>query len=315
MKRMRLMMMTLFAVLAVSGVVTSSAAANFCGISVGNKGNFNRRTPDNPTGPCELPVGLGTGKYIIVVPQGVVISPTELCIETGEANMGNYNNAQCTGAEVPNSRWTKIYSAGARWRTEGVSLKQGTKQLKLQLKGKAVLTAKPAVGEPFVIECKNSISEGAAIEGNGVGAGQDKGRLTFTQCATSIETCKVAEPITTNQTKSYLAYSKQAQSKIIDIFEPQQGSKYVEVKLSGKCGALSIGANPVSGKVAAEVIPANSEGQEGMLNWPATPIKEAIHEGEEVKGLELKLATLSSTFVATYGARLATGERYGAFEE
>jgi hypothetical protein len=202
--------------------------------------------------------------------------------------------------------------AGPYWRVNGTRLEKGAKQLKLQIKGTAVLEAIPSEGEAFEIKCNNSVSEGAAIEGNLANQGQDKGRLIFSSCKTSISTCTVAEPIITNQTKSYLAEAS-TQTKIVDVFEPTEGTKYVEVKLAGKCGALTIGSNPVTGKVAAEVIPTGVETQEGLLNWPVTPIKAAKHEGAEVKGLELKLATLKATFSGTYAARLEPKEPFGAF--
>ncbi len=204
-------------------------------------------------------------------------------------------------------------ATGPYWRVAGARLEKGAKQIKLQLKDKAVLVAETNP-EPLRIECSKSISEGATIEGNGTSQGQDKGRISFTSCTTSLKECGVVEPIATKPTKSYLATAT-TQTKIVDVFEPTEGDKYVEITLKGKCASLPIGTpEPVTGAVVAELIPAGKESPEGQMVFPEKPIMEVKHEGTTVNIERLKFATIPSGLSAGYGVRLATGERYGVFE-
>jgi len=203
-------------------------------------------------------------------------------------------------------------AAGPYWHVNGSKLGQGVaKQVKLQLKGTAVLKGEVS-GAVVVIECKNSISEGATIEGQGNVQGQDKGRLTFTQCTVVKPTnCTVVEPITTVQTKSHLVYlPENKQQKFGELFEPQQGETFVTLKFAGKTCLLP--ATNVKGTVAAEVLPIEAEGQEGLLNFPETQIEKVVLE-QQTRKIGLFLGEKATVFSAAYGARLETGEKWGVF--
>jgi hypothetical protein len=202
-------------------------------------------------------------------------------------------------------------AAGPYWHVggSGARFEKGATGLKLQLKGKAVL-AVPSAG--FSVECNGSISESSTINGNGTNQGQDKGQLTFSSCKTTLSGCTVAEPITTNQTKSFLANSETTQTKIVDVFAPEKGEAYVVLNFSSGCGLLA-GAQTVKGRVAAEIIPAGVELKEGILNFPTPSISSVKHEGTVVT-TELKVGGLVSTFSATYGARLESGANFGVTE-
>jgi hypothetical protein len=167
----------------------------------------------------------------------------------------------------------------------------------------------PTAGFPF--ECGNSILEKSTINGNGTNQGQDKGQLTFSQCTTTLSGCTVAEPITTNQTKSFLA-NAETQTKIVDVFAPEKGETFVVLNFSSGCGLLA-GAQTVKGRVAAEVIPAKVELKEGILNFPTTAISSVKHEGVTVD-TGLKVGGLVSTLGAAYGARLESGANFGVTE-
>lgn len=222
---------------------------------------------------------------------------------------------------------TASATGGPFWHVNGSKLAQERKQLKLQSKGSAVLSGK-LIGLNVTVTCKNSISEGASIEGSGVQKpGQDKGRLYFSTCEMKVEgstACKVVEPIVTNQTKSRLVTYKNAtgQSKYADLFEPQQGptATFVTLKVEGAtCPA--VGEFPVTGTQVAEVQPKEQETQEGLLNFPATPIttvfwfgNEQITQPEEVK-TGLLFGGVEAKFLAAYGARLDAGGTYGVFDK
>ena len=204
-------------------------------------------------------------------------------------------------------------AAGPYWRVNGSRLETGSKQIKLQLKGAAFLKS-PSLG--VEIRCNGSISENSAIEGNGTKQGLDKGRVTYSSCTVLLpakEGCTVAEPITTNQLKSYLATAS-TQTKIVDVYEPTVGKVFVELKFSKACGeTLSSAPVGVLGNIAAELIPAEKEGQEGLIAFPQTAITKVMHEGVENK-LKLEVIGAVSTFSGAYGARLENKEAFGVFE-
>lgn len=201
-------------------------------------------------------------------------------------------------------------ASGPYWRVNGARLGQGAvKQIKLQLKGGAVLAASEAGLE---IECKNGVSEGGTIEGQGEKQGQGKGRSTFSQCKVvkPATGCKIVEPITSNPAKSYLA-TAETQSKIVSVSEPAQGNVFAVVKITGTC--LQVGTYEMTGGTVAEIIPTGIEGQEGLVVMPSVPIEKIKHEGVE-KIVKFSISGLSAKISGAGGARLATNERFGVFE-
>jgi hypothetical protein len=204
-------------------------------------------------------------------------------------------------------------AAGPFWHVNGKKLGQNElRQIKLQSKGASVLTGKAFGLFNIRIECLNSTSEGASIENNPLTQGQDKGRVSFTQC-TVVEPagCHVTEPITTNQLKSYLAFNPNSkQQKFVDVFEPQQGTLFVTLHFSPSCSGVAAGE--VTGAVAAEIIPIEKETQEGLVNFPKEPITTIVHLQQERK-IGLSFAGEPAIFTSAYGARLQTNEPWGVF--
>jgi hypothetical protein len=204
-------------------------------------------------------------------------------------------------------------AAGPYWRVNGARLGQGaSKQINLQLKGGAVLDTK-VLGVAVTVECATGVSEGATIEGQGQFQGQDKGRLTFKKCMAVLggTFCEVREPVTTNQLKSHLVTFSGGQKKYADLFEPQQGENIVTIDLAGlKCG-MEVKFT-VKGSVAAEVIPAEVESQDSLLNFPLFAIKEVFLE-QQAKKPELKVGAEKAEFIAAFGAKLESGERFGVW--
>lgn len=198
-----------------------------------------------------------------------------------------------------------VWASGPYWRVGGTDLTQGSKQDKLQSKGPTVITLK--IGETFVIECRGNASEGATIEGHGTAQGQGKGRLVFTSCATNVG-CPVVEPLVTVQLKTHLVTFNGAQSKYADLYEPAAGTAFMTIRLLGGC-KLTI---PVTGRLAAEVLPKEAEAQEGSLYFPEGTITPVFLEGAQIKP-RLQLASEEVKFVAYYGFRLASGEKFGIF--
>lgn len=202
-------------------------------------------------------------------------------------------------------------ASGPYWRVNTLRLETGTKQIKLQNKGQLVL--KSEVGTtPITITCNSSISEASTIGGNRTNQGQDKGHITYTSCSDSVTNCTPVEPITTKETKSYLALAA-TQTKIVDVFEPTEGETFTTITLKGGTCLLA-GPHEVKGSVAAEIIPAGVENQEGLIVFPSTPIKKVKHEGTEITLPALMLGPKEATFSGIYGARLVSGEKFGAFE-
>jgi hypothetical protein len=207
---------------------------------------------------------------------------------------------------------------GPFWHVGGTKLGQGeVKQFKAQAKGVTVLKA-PVPEHEVEIKCHNSYSEGAAIIGQGNFQGQDKGRIVFEQCETFIYgvagSCKVISPIKTNQLKSYLAYNGEKpevkQQKFVNVFEPQQGENFVVLKFEGgkACPAETA---PVTGSVAAEIVPIERESQELLFAFPVEPITHIVHEQQERKvGLTF---IVSAVFSGAFGVRLVDNQPWGVF--
>ncbi|HEY7829830.1 MAG TPA: hypothetical protein VIC06_04620 [Solirubrobacteraceae bacterium] len=198
------------------------------------------------------------------------------------------------------------------WQVNNTVLKQGSKQIKLQLKQNPAVLKTPELKAE--ISCNGSISEGATIDGFGSGPGQGKGRVTYSSCTVlKPSACTVAEPITTKQLKAYLANAA-TQTEVVEVFVPTEGTLFVTLKFSGTgCGANLVGERGVSGSVAGEVIPVESETQEGLVTFPQTPITKVKYEEQEQK-LGLNVVGFTSTFSGAYGARLATNEPFGVFQ-
>jgi hypothetical protein len=201
--------------------------------------------------------------------------------------------------------------SGPFWHVNGSKL-ESTRQVKLQSKGPIFVKT----GATLEIFCRNSISEGATIEG-GAAQGQAKGRLNFSSCKVPVpatEKCVVAGgQIKTNPLKSYMATAA-TQTGVVAVFEPGQGSVltafFLENGPGGTCPFKEIG---YSGSIVAEILPTGAEQQESLLLFPTTAILKVKHEGKEVTLPGLKTVGIVSTFSAAYGSRLATGERWGAF--
>jgi hypothetical protein len=204
-------------------------------------------------------------------------------------------------------------AAGPYWRVNGARLGQGaSKQINLQLKGRAALETKVG-GIMTTVECETGISKGATIEGQGQFQGQDKGRLTLKKCIAALgaTVCEVREPVTTNQLKSHLVTFNGGQKKYADLFEPTQGTSIVTIDLAGlKCG-MEVKFT-VTGSVAAEIIPAEVESQDLLLNFPLFGIKEVFLE-QQAKRPELKVGAEKAEFIAAFGAKLESGERFGVW--
>jgi hypothetical protein len=202
--------------------------------------------------------------------------------------------------------------AGPVWHVGGKKLGQGTKQAKSQLKGTVALSS-TVVGLEILTVCRNSVSEGGAIEG----PTQGKGRITFTSCEVrKPENCTMAEPLTTVQMKGHLGIDpNNKQQKFVQTFEPQQGTTLVTLKFKGGgCGVI-LGSQPIKGNIAAELVPIEREVQEGLANFPAKPITEVelgLTQGQKTK-IGLTFANVPATFVAAYGSRLDNGESAGVF--
>ena len=205
-------------------------------------------------------------------------------------------------------------ASGPYWHVGGLRLESGSKSLKLQAKGTIVLSAQLADIAQIVVECANSRSEGATIEGNGGGQGQGKGRLIFTQCKSNWpHNCRIVEPVTTSQLKLHLG-TDSGQSKYAVLYEPTEGQLFLWYRLGNREGetCLVAGEEPVGGTAAAEVAPPEIEGQEMLLFFPKEPVS-TVFLGEEERKVELLYGENQMKFSASYGARLDNGEKFGVF--
>jgi|SRR6267154_1909220 len=215
-------------------------------------------------------------------------------------------------------------AGGPFWHVGGSKFSQGTRQLELQNKGNLVLKGELALVK-VEVECETSLSEGATIEGSGQQKpGQGKGRLKFEKCivktAGKTEPCKALVPIKTNQTKLILGTSNEGvQRKYVDIFEPQQGTKFAEITFVNNITTCPFaGTFPLTGAVAAEMAPTESEALEGSLIFPETAIKAVqvfsqVSGQPEERGTGLFFGAKAANFKVTYKGKLVTNEIWGVF--
>jgi hypothetical protein len=301
MKHIKLAMLALAAACAFSGAMASTSQAVVC-TQVAQPGSGNWRESL-----CRL---TGFSNEYIRVERFLLFEPGGIyCAKTWEPNTGNWTDNECRTKGTGN--FIRVY-ARQFWQRGGFPLPENVAPpIKLQLKGTAKLKV-PSV--PFTIECAGSMSEGAAIEGQAkTHQGQDKGRITYKGCKTSAgEGCTVAEPLTTAQTKSYLAITEDHTNvaRPVDVFEPAKGKVLAEVTLKGAgCGVLA-GKQSMNGSVAAEVKPEEAETKEGLLFFPGETIKSVKTEAGE-KTVGLTLGGLESVLGAGYGAELESGEAFG----
>jgi hypothetical protein len=211
-------------------------------------------------------------------------------------------------------------ASGPFWHVNGAKLSTGARQIKLQSKGPLFLKQ----AATLEIECKNSISEGATIEGNQEKQGQGKGRTLYSSCTVPFPTGEVCEvgnevsnrgQIKTNQIKAYLANA--GQTGDVEVFEPTQGGVFATFLLENAPGKKCTlkGEVGVAGGAVAEVQPVGVNGQEGLISFPSTAIKVVKHEGVETIVPSLKTVGIVGTFSGVYAARLATfPETFGVFE-
>jgi hypothetical protein len=191
---------------------------------------------------------------------------------------------------------------------EGKKLGQGeTRQVKLQSKGGAVIFGTFSLE---TIKCNKVVSESMIIEGRGNQQGQGKGLINFSSCQANMGGCPLfPESIVTHQLKTHLVINNQnKQTKYAELFEPTQGTTLYEVHFTSPCPPTSI---PVTGSMAAEILPIETETKEMLLNFPSEPITKVTEEQQEItvgafaKGKVVKaqmgLIQTSSSAFGVYG--------------
>ncbi len=297
MKRIGVIALALAAACAISGAAASTSLASFCvRASEPNTGNWTNAT-------CTEKTAEQQKNWIKIQSFSRELSAGIWCAEVTEANTGNWTNSLCTTAGAGN--FIKAYER-PDWYVNGSQLKQGSRQIKLQLKGTAVFKTELTGFGPITIECNGIASEGATIDGYGNNQGQSKGRMTVTSCKSAV--CPTAEPIVTKQLKAHLVTFNGQQTKYAELFEPTEGEVFATLKFGGAC-LLAVN---VTGDIAAEIVPKEKEVQELALIFPEIPISRVIHEGQEVKQ-GLFLGPKEAKFGGYFGARLATNEKFGVF--
>ncbi len=140
----------------------------------------------------------------------------------------------------------------------------------------------------IVVKCtKLKAKEGLLWGSNGENPGTSTEIVEFSECSVTGNgtTCKVSEPITTNQLESELVEnveSKKVGKKLLVEFFPTSGTNFATLVFSGEC---KIKETKVTGKVAAEALTDPGEeaielGQSAkqakswLFKFPASPVKE-----------------------------------------
>jgi hypothetical protein len=315
-----------------SGVGASVASANICAISAENVGNFNRRTPDNATGACELPVPAGTGKYIIIVTAGKSISSNEDCAEVAESGTGNYSSSTCEGTKKEGGSFIKILKSGPFWQVNNTKLPVGATRA---VEGNIVpgtvgiLFAKVA-GKTIEVVCKKFTPTISIF--NATQNGESLGKAVFEECViredgVTIKECEVnpeAKPknsITTEEVRNSLWYhvtnlnkTKTALQQI--LFAPRTSKVFVTIEIANLgCGALE-GLYKVEGNVAGASSPENTEVTVGKLTFGTEQQKHLWLPGASPEETQVQLLfnKTEATIRGEDEIKLKTGEKFGVIE-
>lgn len=332
MKQIRVIGLMLVAMFVLSGIGASAASANICAISAENVGNFNRRTPDNATGACELPVALGTGKYIIIVTALKSISLNEECAEVAESGTGNYSSSTCEGTKKEGGSFVKILKPGPYWQVNNTKLPEGATRGvggNIVAGTVGILFAKVA-GKTIEIVCKKFTPTISIF--NSSQHGESVGKAVFEECivrenGTAIKECEVnpeAKPknsITTEEVRNSLWYhvtnlnkTKTALQQI--LFTPKTGKVFATIILEGTgCGALE-GAYKAEGSVAGSSSPENTEVTVGKLTFGTEQQKHLwlpAVSPEETQ-VELLFNKTEATIRGEGELKLTNGEKFGIIE-
>ncbi len=171
--------------------------------------------------------------------------------------------------------------------------------------------------------CKAVSSEGAVFFNASLQGESEMTKLTFSECTViTPSVCSiVGGKFSTVAVYSYLDYEKNPEptrTAITEYFRPKSGSVFAEVPLEGRfCLAPSV--LKVNGQAVAKISPERGEAKEVELNFPNPAIKStwdtvAGNKFQEYSaGMELE--GKPATLVATVIAKMATGEKFGAYDE
>jgi hypothetical protein len=185
-------------------------------------------------------------------------------------------------------------------------------------------------GSLITIECATLHSPTTLVGGV---PGRDHAQIHFSECTVSghpkCDANSPDEPIGSGKintaAKTELVLSeKKLGSKLLDLFEPESGTTFVTLEVtaleSGACPTFTAGETKITGSVAAEVEPENTDSKEGMLKFPASPIATAwrwtgsgaTDKWEEVKVSLKAFGIVKSEQIGLADVKLLSGEEFGA---
>jgi hypothetical protein len=290
MTRIRLILLSMLAVFAISAVASASASAACYKVAEAGTGNR------DGTGTCTINTGATKNEYINVTKLETQLRSGEWCAEVA-AGTGNYEDNKCT-KKVAAKNFIKVLvpefvhcvaktggkfaagclTAGTTFEKEPV--KAGVGKLKFTDKeGVSNFYATNSKGVLIVFTCTADTSKGE-ITGNTTTA---KVTVTFTgctakegkekACSANSVTEKIKEPaetIKTNLLKDSLGtvLKPEATSEVGEALEPEGKEGFVT--LEAEC-LIELKKAQVSGSVIGEVTPINVMQTTGKLNFECKP--------------------------------------------
>lgn len=322
--RLRILLLSVLAVFAVSAVASASASATCYKVAVAGTGTFEKST-------CEG--AAGTKEWVKVSKLETELAPGEWCAKVETAGTGTFSDNKCTvaaGAKefikvlVPNREWEvqkceavaggiftngtcEVVGAGG-FGEAGVTEKLATGKTR-KVTSASTTTFILNEGKTTEIKCTNTAAEGTITGGQ---PGTDKAtKITFTGCTTVEAAClvrdsvlKTSGTIEVTAIPTKLEQRKKAGvtlTKPADNFEAKLNGvtkEFVTLEFTGTCVAFPP-TTKVKGNIAAVV-----EGE--VLNFPTNLEKPVETNSLEAFGVAATLSGKTTQKGAGGGKILAS---------
>jgi hypothetical protein len=325
--RLRLLLVSVMAVFAISAVASASASAvptSFC-YKVAVMGTGNKDSS------CITNAGATANEYINVEKLENQIKASEWCAKVFTAGTGTFEDAKCEKAKVK-GEFIKVVAFNKEWEvckivTAGLNIEPPAKydEHKCNTQTKPLVDRewefqKLAVGESFAVESsggKFTLTAGGktitcgtvADTGTIESGGKDKATtITFKTCKAGTNGCEVKNTggaFGTVVVAEIPTKLEEVGSKLVDKFEQKlvgTTKEFVTLEFNGAtCAGEGYVTTKVKGDVAAEV--KNEANGEVKLTFPSTPIAQTP---------KLEAFGVAATLVGTDNEKLENGWAFRA---
>ena|ERR1700730_7367440 len=207
---------------------------------------------------------------------------------------------------------TPAFAEGPYWRVNGTRLEKGAKNT--SIKGQTFTTKTTIAGASVEIKCETAKGKSSTIEGNGINQGKGASTLLFENCTEATPkgcvSSKAIETVGLDWSVGIIAIPTFPYIIAYAILFPQEGETLASVTISG---CLAEGKYPITGSVAAEIIPEGEEVKEATILFPEPATTQIKLEGQLHK-VGLVMGGGTATLAGKLGMSLVSGEKFGVFK-